>query len=174
MSGRLTSSDRTLGQPSKITVIFGRKLTKRYRGKVRTVIEDMDLPNRVIRSHYENGFLKQYVLDHVMLCTERASNNGKDMGARRLSRTLPSTGKHVLRKVGDADGNYRALCDHDVRRFTGRTSGASFGPFEVCSKFTGSAREGKCTLCGALSMVGSVCIISFDLASASFSLIVTS
>ena len=29
-------------------------------GKLQTVIEDLDLPNPVIRSHYGNGFAKQY------------------------------------------------------------------------------------------------------------------
>jgi hypothetical protein len=33
--------------------IFGRKISKRYRGKLQTEIEDMDLPNPVIRSHWQ-------------------------------------------------------------------------------------------------------------------------
>jgi hypothetical protein len=44
-------------------VIFGRKFTKHYRGKLQTEIEDVNLPNPVIRSHYGNGFIKQYVRD---------------------------------------------------------------------------------------------------------------
>src|SRR5208282_700923 len=51
----------------KITVIFGRKITKQHRGKLQTEIEDMHLPNPVIRSHYRNGFVKQYVRDHLIL-----------------------------------------------------------------------------------------------------------
>jgi hypothetical protein len=58
---RLLDANRTIGQPDKITVIFGRKITKHYRGKLQTEIEDMNLPNPVIRSHYGNGFIKQYV-----------------------------------------------------------------------------------------------------------------
>src|SRR5437879_1648573 len=34
MSERLLDANRTLGQPNKITVIFGRKITKQYRGKL--------------------------------------------------------------------------------------------------------------------------------------------
>ena len=56
---RLLDANRTIGQPNEITTIFGRKITKQYRGKLQTVIEDMDLPNPVIRSHYRNGFAKQ-------------------------------------------------------------------------------------------------------------------
>jgi hypothetical protein len=33
---RLLDANRTIGQPDKITVIFGRKITKHYRGKLQT------------------------------------------------------------------------------------------------------------------------------------------
>src|SRR5712672_699638 len=49
---RLLDANRTIGQPNKITVIFGRKVTKQYRGKLQTEIEDMNLPNPVVRSHF--------------------------------------------------------------------------------------------------------------------------
>src|SRR6202023_1026542 len=42
LGGRLLDANRTIGQPNKITVIFGRKVTKQYRGKLQTVIEDMN------------------------------------------------------------------------------------------------------------------------------------
>jgi hypothetical protein len=42
---RLLDATRTIGQPNKITVIFGRKITRYYRGKLQTAIEDLDLPN---------------------------------------------------------------------------------------------------------------------------------
>jgi hypothetical protein len=66
----LLDADRTIGQPDKITVIFGRKITKHYRDELQTEIEDMNLPNPVIRSTTQNGFIKQYVPDHVILRTE--------------------------------------------------------------------------------------------------------
>jgi hypothetical protein len=55
---RLLDANRTIGQPKKITMIFGRKVTKQYKGELQTVIEDLELPNPVIRSHYGKGFLK--------------------------------------------------------------------------------------------------------------------
>jgi hypothetical protein len=78
LGARLLDANRTIGQPNKITVIFGRKITKRYRGQLQTVIEDLDLPNPVIRSHYGHGFIKQYVRDHLLLRTEAATNNVTD------------------------------------------------------------------------------------------------
>lgn len=41
---RLLDANRTIGQPNKITVIFGRKVTKQYKGKLQTVIEDINFP----------------------------------------------------------------------------------------------------------------------------------
>ncbi len=86
---RLLDASRTIGQPNKITVIFGRKITTRYRGKLQTVIEDLHLPNPVIRSHYGNGFIKQYVRDHVLLRTESATNNIADYAVNKAIDNLP-------------------------------------------------------------------------------------
>ena len=87
---RLLDANRTIGQPNKITVIFGRKVTKHHRGKLQTEIEDMDLPNPVIRSHYRNGFIKQYVRDHLALRTEPATNNVTDYGVNKAIEHLPA------------------------------------------------------------------------------------
>src|SRR6202022_2215435 len=87
---RLLDANRTLGQPNKITVIFGRKISTHYRGKLQTEIEDMNRPNPVIRSHYRNGFIKQYVRDHVILRTEAASNNVNDYGLNKAVEHLPA------------------------------------------------------------------------------------
>jgi hypothetical protein len=89
MGERLLDANRTIGQPNLITTIFGRKVTKLYRGKLQTVIEDLDLPNPVIRSHYGNGFIKQYVRDHRNLRTEPATNNVADYGIGKAVENLP-------------------------------------------------------------------------------------
>jgi hypothetical protein len=81
---RLLDANRTIGQPKKITMIFGRRITKYYRGKLQT-----ELPNPVIRSHYGSGFIKQYVRDHLILRTESASNNVKDYGVNKSVENLP-------------------------------------------------------------------------------------
>ena len=86
---RLLDSNRSIGQPNKITVIFGRKVTRHYRGKLQTVIEDLELPNPVIRSHYGNGFIKQYVRDHFCLRTESATNDVTDYGVKKAVENLP-------------------------------------------------------------------------------------
>jgi hypothetical protein len=89
LGARLLDANRTIGQPNKLTLIFGRKVTKHYKGKLQTVLEDLELPNPVIRSHYGHGFLKQYVRDHVCLRTEPATNDVTDYGVKKAVENLP-------------------------------------------------------------------------------------
>ena len=109
MGERLLDANRTIGKPDKITVIFGRKITKHYRGKLQTVIEDMHLPNPVIRSHYANGFAKQYVRDHVLLRTEPATNNVTDYGVKKAVENLP-----LLRQKMSAITNHYLQVQQDI------------------------------------------------------------
>jgi len=97
---RLLDANRTIGQPNKITVIFGRKISRYHRGKLQTEIEDMNLPNPVIRSHYGNGFIKQYVRDHLILRTEAASNNVNDYGVNKSVQNLPAL-RRALSAIND-------------------------------------------------------------------------
>ena len=99
---RLLDANRNIGQPNKITTIFGRKVTKHYRGELKTVIEDIDLPNPVIRSHYGNGFIKQYVRDHLNLRTEPATNNVADYGVQKAVENLPQ----LRQKMAAINDNY--------------------------------------------------------------------
>ena len=86
---RLLDANRTIGQPTKLTIIFGRRITRRHRGKLQTVIEDLNLPHPVIRSHYGHGFLKQYVRDVGNLRTEPATNDVTDYGIGKAVENLP-------------------------------------------------------------------------------------
>ena len=81
-------------QPSKITTIFGRKVTKYYKGKLQTVIQDLDLPNPVIRTHYAHGSLKQYVRDSLCL------RNLRKLRAKDLVEKLPKSRRYRLRPQG--------------------------------------------------------------------------
>jgi hypothetical protein len=113
---RLLDANRTIGQPNKITMIFGRRITKHYRGKLQTEIEDMDLPNPVIRSHYRSGFIKQYVRDHLILRTESASNNVKDYGVNKSVENLP-----VLReRLSAINDNYLNVQQDILETFVDR------------------------------------------------------
>jgi hypothetical protein len=113
---RLLDANRTIGQPNKITTIFGRKITKLHRGKLQTEIEHMDLANPVIRSHYRNGFIKQYVRDHLILRTEASSNNVTDYGVKKAVDNLPA-----LRSTLSAiDDNYLTVQQDILETFIDR------------------------------------------------------
>ena len=113
---RLLDANRTIGQPNKITVIFGRKITKQYRGKLQTEIEDMHLPNPVIRSHYRNGFIKQYVRDHLILRTEAATNNVTDYGVNKAVEHLPA----LRDKLAAIDDSYLDIQQDILETFVDR------------------------------------------------------
>ena len=70
----------------------------------------MSLPNPVIRSHYGNGFIKQYVRDHLILRTEAASNNVNDYGVKKAVENLPVL-QNALSAIND---NYQRC--HPERR----------------------------------------------------------
>jgi hypothetical protein len=113
MGERLLDANRTIGQPDRITVIFGRRITKQYRGKLQTVIEDMDLPNPVIRSHYGNGFVKQYFRDHVLLRSEPASHNVNDYGCKKAIENLP----RVRKAMASVIDNYHNVQQDNLETF---------------------------------------------------------
>src|ERR1700732_1395690 len=99
---RLLEMNRTIGQPKKITLILGRKITKRYKGKLQTELEDLDLPNPVIRSHYGHGFAKQYVRDDRLLRTEPATNSVYDYGVNKDVENL----LHLRTRMSEIIDNY--------------------------------------------------------------------
>jgi hypothetical protein len=107
---RLLDAYRTIGQPNKLTVILGRKITRRSRGQVQTVIEDLHLPNPVIRSHYGHGFVKQYVRDHLLLRTEAATNDVRDYAVPKAAgRTFSRAELHtpVAEALNRSPADYR-------------------------------------------------------------------
>jgi hypothetical protein len=70
----------------------------------------------VIRSHYGNGFIKQYVRDHLILRTESASNNVKDYGVNKAVENLP-----VLRETLSAiNDNYLNVQQDILETFVDR------------------------------------------------------
>ncbi len=113
---RLLDANRTIGQPNKITTIFGRKVTKLHHGKLQTEIERMDLAKPVIRSHYRNGFIKQYVRDHLILRTEASTNNVTDYGVRKAIDNLPAL-RATLSAIND---NYLNVQQDIIETFIDR------------------------------------------------------
>ena len=116
LTQRLLDLNRNIGQPKKITTIFGRKVTQQYKGKLQSVIEDLDLPNPVIRSHYGHGFAKQYVRDDRLLRTEPATNNVYDYGVNKDVEKLPQ----LRNRMAEIIDNYHNVQQDIMETFIDR------------------------------------------------------
>jgi len=116
LTQRLLDLNRNIGQPNKITTIFGRKVTQQYKGKLQTVIEDLNLPNPVIRSHYGHGFAKQYVRDDRLLRTEPATNNVYDYRVHKNVENLPQ----LRSRMSEIIDNYQNVQQDILETFVDR------------------------------------------------------
>jgi hypothetical protein len=102
-------------------------VTKEYEGKLQTVIEDPDLPNPVIRSHYGSGFVKQYVRDDRLLRTEPATNSVYDYGVNKDVENPPPLLANGKRLPGLKLDHPRQLAVmHSLVRLADIAAGGSF------------------------------------------------
>jgi hypothetical protein len=97
---RLLDLNRSIGRPDKLSTIFGHRITKAYRGGLKTQIADHHLGNPVIRSEYKDSSVKQYVRDHVVLRNEATSYNTLDLGVGKSIRNLPQL-RRVMHGIND-------------------------------------------------------------------------
>jgi hypothetical protein len=67
----------------RISEIFGVRLSKRLRGKLATLIEQIEHGHHVFRAYWKNSFLKQYEKFSRFLRNELCSNNLRDFGLKK-------------------------------------------------------------------------------------------
>ena len=86
---RLLDHNRSLGRPDKLAVIFGRPCFRpdTRTGEIRVSITRTRTP--VVSSRFQSTSLKQYVKDQVLLRTEAASYQLKDLAVRKNVQELP-------------------------------------------------------------------------------------
>lgn len=68
---------------NRISEIFGIRLHKRLRGKLATVIDQIEHGHHVFRAYWKNAFLKQYEKFSRFLRNELCSNNLRDFGLKK-------------------------------------------------------------------------------------------
>src|SRR5438876_1731824 len=68
---------------NRISEIFGVRLTKKLRGKLATVIEQIEHGHHVFRVNFKNALLRQYEKFSRFLRNELLSNNLRDFGLRK-------------------------------------------------------------------------------------------
>ena len=61
LHNRLLDSNRTLGSPKQVAIMFGCRITQQHKGRLQTTIEDLDLGQPVIRAMFKHSLLKNYV-----------------------------------------------------------------------------------------------------------------
>src|SRR5271168_4947474 len=67
----------------KISEIFGVRLTKKFRGKLSTVVDQIEHGHHVFRAYWKNAFLKQYEKFSTFLRNELCSNNLSDFRLKK-------------------------------------------------------------------------------------------
>ena len=67
----------------KISYVFGIHLNRRLKGKLNTVIEQLDHGHHVFRAYWKHAFLKQYEKFSTFLRNELCANNLRDFGRRK-------------------------------------------------------------------------------------------
>jgi len=68
---------------NKIAAIFGTRLHRRHRGKLATVIDQIEHGHHVFRAYFKSAFLKQYEKFSTFLRNELCSNNLSDFGLKK-------------------------------------------------------------------------------------------
>jgi hypothetical protein len=79
-----------LGGADRISHLFGRQITSRYRGKLQTVLDRRNEGHPVLRSYYRTSFVKQYEKAETLLRTETCVNDPYHLNVGRRLENLPT------------------------------------------------------------------------------------
>jgi hypothetical protein len=90
---RLTDQNRRIGRPDTISMIFDKRITCRYNGKLQTTIDTRNNPVPVIKSWYKKAFIKQYAKSGRVLRSEFCINDTYDINIGRSLNNLPDIWK---------------------------------------------------------------------------------
>ena len=93
----------------RISEIFGVRLTKKLRGKIATVIEQIEHGHHVFRAYWKNALLRQYEKFSCFLRNELCSNNLRDFGLRKGLDHLDAVRKK-FQDITDRFAGFQAQC----------------------------------------------------------------
>ena len=94
---------------NRIGEIFGVRLNKRLRGKLATVIDQIEHGNHVFRAYWKHAFLKQYEKYSRYLRNELCSNNLRDFGLKKGLDHLDAA-RQKFQIVTDRFAGFQAQC----------------------------------------------------------------
>ncbi len=94
---------------NRISEIFGVRLNKRLRGKLATVIDQIEHGHHVFRAYWKNAFLKQYEKFSRFLRNELCSNNLRDFGLKKGLDHLDAVRKR-FQTITDRFADFQGHC----------------------------------------------------------------
>jgi len=94
---------------NRISEIFGVRLTKKLKGKIATVIEQIDHGHHVFRANFKNALLRQYEKFSRFLRNELLSNNLNDFGLRKGLDHLDAV-RQKFQAITDRFAGFQAQC----------------------------------------------------------------
>jgi len=83
----------------RIAQFFGRRVNRRFQGKLHTVLERRDHGVHVLRAWFKNNFLKQYEKWRTFLRLEVVSNNVRELGVSKKGLRAMNELKEVMAKA---------------------------------------------------------------------------
>ena len=86
-----------LGGADRTALLFGRQITRRYRGKLQTVLDRRNAGHPVLRSYYRTSFVKQYEKAETLLRTETCINDPYHLNVGRRLEHLPELVERMAR-----------------------------------------------------------------------------
>jgi hypothetical protein len=94
---------------NRISEIFGVRLHKRLRGKLATVIDQIEHGHHVFRAYWKTAFLKQYEKFSRYLRNELCSNNLRDFGLKKGLDHLDAV-RNKFQAITDRFAGFQAEC----------------------------------------------------------------
>ena len=94
---------------NRISEIFGVRLNKKLRGKLATVIDQIEHGHHVFRAYWKQAFLKQYEKFSRYLRNELCSNNLRDFGLKKGLDHLDAVRKR-FQTITDRFAGFQAQC----------------------------------------------------------------
>src|SRR5258705_9329708 len=94
---------------NRVSEIFGVRLHKRFRGKLATVIDQIEHGHHVFRAYWKHAFLKQYEKFCRFLRNELCSNNLRDFGLKKGLDHLDAV-RQRFQTITDGFATFQAEC----------------------------------------------------------------
>lgn len=94
---------------SKVSNIFGWRITRKFSGKLQTVFERVDEAHHTFRSYFKSSFVKQYEKFRTFLRMEVCSNNLNDLRIKKSIEHLDAV-RHASQQILGRFAQAQASC----------------------------------------------------------------